>query len=280
MFKMNKFPKSACVVFLFVFLFVFPFQDFLFAENLSKKDKLNEQFFINFKNDFTDVLVSPTKWKKKDFLNLSAVLGAGFLLYSVDQDIHQWFQDNRSSSSDDFFNVLSFFGHGGAITGLIAALYAAGELSHNNSLRKTALLSLESWLTTGIIVTGLKCVTGRARPNSGESSHSFYPLAIKSRYYSFPSGHASSAFAVATTIARQSEKLYVDILAYSLATLVAISRVHNNKHWPSDVLVGASIGYFVAKKINTLDRKRNSSKMNISFQFSHQRQAISITFVF
>jgi membrane-associated phospholipid phosphatase len=85
---------------------------------------------------------------------------------------------------------------------------------------------------------------------------------------------------VATVIADQSKKVYIDILAYSLATLVAISRVHIDKHWASDILVGSAIGYFVAKKISALDRNRDSKKMKLSFQFSRQRQAFSLTYYF
>jgi len=277
---MDNHLKNLCIIILLAILFISPHQDFLFAESLSDEDKLNKEFLINIKNDFAEVLVSPASWKGKDFFNLSAVLAAGFLLYAVDQDVHQWFQENRSSSSDDIFKFITHFGDGGVLAGLIAALYVSGELSHNNSLRKTALLSLESWLTTGVIVSSLKFVIGRARPETGESSHTFHPFSLKSSFYSFPSGHASSAFAVATTIACQSNKTYVDIIAYSLATLVAISRVHNNKHWASDVLVGSSLGYFTAKKISALDRKRDSGKVMLSFQLSHERQAFSLTVVF
>jgi len=141
-------------------------------------------------------------------------------------------------------------------------------------------LSLESWLTTGIIVRGLKSVAGRARPWTGESSHSFHPFSTKSRFASFPSGHASSAFAVATVIADQSKKVYIDILAYSLASVAAFSRVHLDKHWASDILVGSAIGYFVAKKISALNRNRDSKKVKLSFQFSRQRQALSLTYYF
>jgi len=141
-------------------------------------------------------------------------------------------------------------------------------------------LSLESWLTTGIIVRGLKSVVGRARPWTGESSHSFHPFSTRSSFASFPSGHASSAFAVATVIADQSKKVYIDILAYSLATMAAFSRVHLDKHWASDILVGSAIGYFVAKKISALDRNRDLKKVKLSFQFSRKRQAFSLIYYF
>jgi membrane-associated phospholipid phosphatase len=277
---MNNLPKNLCVFILLGILILFPSQNILFAEISSDEDKLNKEFLLNFGNDFVDVLVSPKKWKGKDFLNFSAVMGAGLFLYAVDQDIQQWVGEHRSSSSEDIFKVITHLGDGVVLIGLMAALYVSGEVSDNNSLRKTALLSLESMLTTGVVIRGLKSVAGRARPWTGESSHSFHPFSTKSSFASFPSGHASSAFAVAAVIADQSNKVYVDVIAYSLATLVAISRVHIDKHWASDILVGSAIGYFVAKKICALDRDRNSSKVKLSFQVSRQRQTLSFTFSF
>lgn len=278
---MNNLPKNLCVFILLGILFFSPSQNILFAETSSDdEDKLNKEFLLNFGDDFVDVLASPKNWKGGDFLSLSAVLGAGLLLYSVDQDIQQWAQDHRSSSSEDIFKTIGHLGNGVVLIGLMTALYVSGEVSDNNSLRKTALLSLESWLTTGIIVRGLKSVVGRARPWTGESSHSFHPFSTRSRFASFPSGHASSAFAVATVIADQSKKVYIDILAYSLATTAALSRVHLDKHWASDILVGSAIGYFVAKKISALDRNRDLKKVKLSFQFSRQRQAFSLTYYF
>lgn len=278
---MNNLPKNLCVFILLGILFFSPSQNILFAETSSDvEDKLNKEFLLNFGDDFVDVLASPKNWKGGDFLSLSAVLGAGLLLYSVDQDIQQWAQDHRSSSAEDSFKAIGHLGNGVVLIGLMTALYVSGEVSDSNSLRKTALLSLESWLTSGIIVRGLKSVAGRARPWTGESSHSFHPFSTRSRFASFPSGHASSAFAVATVIADQSKKVYIDILAYSLATMAAFSRVHLDKHWASDILVGSAIGYFVAKKISALDRNRDSKKVKLSFQFSRQRQAFSFTYYF
>ena len=266
--------------FLLVLLFFSSSQGLLLAQDSAPEDKLNKEFLVNVKNDFGQVIVSPAHWKKKDFLKLSAVLGTGLILFAVDQDIQQWVQDNGTSSSEDFSNFITHFGDGGVLAGLIAVLYATGELSKSNGLRNTALLSLESWLTTGGMVGVMKFSIGRARPYTEESSHSFHPFSTGSRNYSFPSGHASAAFAVATAIAEQSRKAYVDIAAYTLASLVALSRVHEDKHWASDVFIGACLGYFIAKKISALDRGRNSSKVGLSFQFGQQRQAIAVSIRF
>jgi len=102
----------------------------------------------------------------------------------------------------------------------------------------------------------------------------------RSSYHAFPSGHSASAFAVATTIADQTDKMLVDILAYSLAASVALARVHVNEHWFSDVFIGSAIGHFVAKKICALNRNQKSARLRVEFCFQEGRQAISLSLFF
>jgi membrane-associated phospholipid phosphatase len=71
-----------------------------------------------------------------------------------------------------------------------------------------------------------------------------------------------------------------DVLAFGIASLVAISRNAIDKHWPSDILIGSAIGYFVAKKICSLNEDRDSNRLRVNLQLSRQRQAVSISFSF
>jgi len=272
--------KRAACFFLALALILLSSPSLLLGETYSSEDKLNKEFLLRFGRDFKETLFSPKDWKKKDFLTFSAVLGAGVLVYVFDEEIQEWVQDSRTSTSDDVSNVVRKFGEGLFLGGLIATLYASGEITKNNSLRKTAILSLESWLTSGFIVHVFKFVAGRARPYTGESKNSFQPFSTEASYHSLPSGHSAAAFAVATTIADQTEAIFIDILAYSLATSVALSRVHDNQHWFSDVFFGSAIGYFVAKKICALNRSQESAKFRFNFCFGKGSQAISLSLYF
>jgi membrane-associated phospholipid phosphatase len=253
---------------------------FLYAEPDSQENKLNKDFFIRFGRDFKGVVSAPCDWNKRDFLRLAAISGVGLLLYSFDRDINDWVQKHRTSVSEDVSSFVSNFGNGGVLLGMMAALYAAGEIGHKDSWRKTALVSIESLATASIFVWGIKAATGRARPETGESSHSFHPFTLKSAYHSFPSGHAAAAFAVATTIAEQSNALAVDIIAYSLATFAGLSRMHDNEHWASDVFIGSAIGYLVSKKISDLNRPGSKKTVSLGFQFSRGRQALTLSIGF
>ncbi len=274
---MNSYFKRFAVFFLLGILFFSPFLNNLFAEDTQKENKLNKEFLKNLTSDFGKVIVSPKDWDKKDIGTFALVLGTGLLLYSVDQDIKQGFRGETPNEAAKFITSL---GNGGTLAGLAAVLYVGGEVSNNDGLRKTALLSFESLLTSGIIVRGMKIIVGRARPQTEEPYNTFDPFSLKSNYNSFPSGHSAAAFSVAAVIASQSKDANVDFVAYSLATFIAMSRIYQNKHWASDIFIGSVIGYVVGKKICALNRERNPNKVQLDFQFTPQRKAITLSIYF
>ena len=242
--------------------------------------KLNGIFLQNLGRDFKGTLLAPGDWKGSDFLGLAAITGTGLLIYAFDQEIHDWVEGNHSNSSDETSRAISYLGNGAVLAGLGAVLYGVGELSDNKSLRKTALLSLESLMTTGVIVVGMKIIAGRARPSTGEPYNTWNPFSFTSSNTSFPSGHSAMAFAMATTIADQSDEIAVDILAYSLATLVGLARIGESKHWASDAFIGSVVGFVVAKKICSFHRHDSQKKISFSFELSPRRQAIAVSLSF
>jgi len=149
-----------------------------------------------------------------------------------------------------------------------------------DNMRKIALLGVESFVISGVLVGVLKYSIGRARPFTGESKASFHPFSSSSRYYSFPSGHATSAFSVATVIAEHSKEFLVDVAAYGMAALVAMSRVQKNKHWVSDVFIGSVLGILIGKKISNLNRGDNAERLKIGIQLGLQKQAFSLRYTF
>jgi membrane-associated phospholipid phosphatase len=84
-------------------------------------------------------------------------------------------------------------------------------------------------------------------------------------YLSFPSGHASSSFATASSLA-YSYGWKVGVPAYAAASFVAISRVNENIHWLSDVVAGAALGIYwghASAKINPNNKKSDLTIMPI-----------------
>lgn len=133
--------------FLFISLFILICFSYLHSQDDYKDYRINKYFLTDMKDDFVGVISSPAKWNNKDVFRFSAVIGGGLLLYILDEDIHQWIQENRNESTENFSRFISDFGHGLFIGGLALSLYAVGEIADNYSFRKTGLLCLEGWLT-------------------------------------------------------------------------------------------------------------------------------------
>lgn len=231
--------------------------------------RLDGDFIKRFGLDLRETWTSPLRWKGGDWLAFGAVAGATAAFFAFDQRIYEGIQSVRTDTSRDASSVISKFGNGGVLAGFIVALYAGGGIFDDIRWRRTALLGLESFVATTVVVFGLKAVVGRARPYADEGPYGFHPLSFRGRYTSFCSGDAAGAFAVASVVAGESESFLVDALAYGLAGLAAVYRVHDGKHWPSDVVAGSILGYAIGRTIVRLgrehDRADRSADIRIAF---------------
>ncbi len=131
----------------------------------------------------------------------------------------------------------------------LLALAVAGKVIPSKGLYGVASRALKSVLLGGAAGTVLKVAVGRERPNkSPDNQLVFHPVSFKDN--SWPSGHTTVAFALATSFARETHNKIFDVAFFSLATLTAYSRLHDNKHWTSDVVSGAGLGILSARIVH------------------------------
>jgi membrane-associated phospholipid phosphatase len=112
---------------------------------------------------------------------------------------------------------------------------------------------MQSLLYAGLVTIGLKTAFGRARPESGLHSQYFDPFSGST---SFPSGHTTAAFAIVTPWVLY----YPGPISYSLFALstgTAVARIARDKHWPTDVVAGAAIGFFTARFLSNKHQSLN-----------------------
>lgn len=121
------------------------------------------------------------------------------------------------------------------------------ENKEKNNFSEKLEFSTLAMITNGVITELMKRSFGRVRPNGGCCK-------------SFPSGHTSHSFTVAT-IANELYGNEIGLAAYCLAALVATSRIHDNKHYLSDVIFGAALGTAVGRgfALGYQDRIRNKN---------------------
>lgn len=135
--------------------------------------------------------------------------------------------------------------------GLTVAAYGVGRLTHHDALTRTGRDGAVALLLAGAATTFVKGVVGRERPNVANGDPDVYKFGhgfTNNAFASFPSGHTSGAFAIATVLDRETAHSSTlvhrttQIAAYGLATSVGLSRMYQNMHWSSDVIAGAAVG--------------------------------------
>ncbi|MEA2571512.1 MAG: hypothetical protein QOI24_3513 [Acidobacteriota bacterium] len=202
---------------------------------------------IRYGRDFKCMTLAPIHWDRTAWTHFGEGVAAVAVVYAADRPLMDAVQANRSHFSDQFSQVITPFGARRA-ENISALMIVIGAWTGDDRMRDAGRDSLESEVWAGGVVTPLlKRSFGRARPIQEEGAESFHPLS--SSYASFPSGHATNAFAFATAIASHYDSWVVPTIVYSIASGVAISRVNDRAHFVSDVLAGALIGRAVAKGV-------------------------------
>lgn len=183
------------------------------------------------------------------------ILGGTALLYTQDQRIQAWVQENRTPTTDRVASFAKPFGDFSQMAIPLAGIYIYGLIADDRA-ELAARDTFETMITAGVVTQLLKLITQRPRPSrveEGDEAFGFFRAGS-----SFPSGHAAVAFSIATVFASYYDHTgFIPPLAYTMATLTAWSRVNDNAHWASDVFFGAFVGYFAGKAILDTDSDNN-----------------------
>ena len=131
-----------------------------------------------------------------------------------------------------------------AIGGLSAALagvwiYGLKTENHRHA-RETGFLTLETLVDTFLIYTPMQFVAARQRPGEGNGNGDFWKHHMINT--SFPGGHAMFTYAMATVLSHEYSQKWVQVLAYSAASIVTVSRFMARDHWSSDMFIGSALG--------------------------------------
>jgi membrane-associated phospholipid phosphatase len=208
----------------------------------SSTPSLEKEFFKNILRDQRAFIRAPFHITRSDTRFLLPLGAATAALIATDRSTAAEMVENgdhptRLRISRD----ISYLGEGYTTGGIAAAFYFVGRATHNARARETGLLAGEALIDNGIDVMALKTITHRQRPTVDNGQAEFFD---EERGDSFPSGHASNAWALATIISEEyHDRPLIRVTAYGLATAVSIARYTGRNHFLSDVLVGSALGY-------------------------------------
>lgn len=139
---------------------------------------------------------------------------------------------------------------GSAMVPVMGALFLAGRFAPQGQFRSATYDFAQAMIVNAAYTGILKHTVQRTRPDGSDS-------------LSFPSGHASNAFSIAT-IAQHHYGWRVGVPAYALASAIGLSRIESDRHHLSDVVAGATIGFLVGRTVTRLDGQPAAKKRFVS----------------
>lgn len=128
-----------------------------------------------------------------------------------------------------------------------AAGYGIGTMQHHGYLAETAVLASEAMADADILGEGLNYAIDREGPQQDNARGELWPNGPKGwpNSPSMPSEHSMNVWAFARVVAGQYNGVATKALVYGVAASTSVSRVIAKQHFPSDVLVGSTLGWLI-----------------------------------
>ena len=186
----------------------------------------------------------------------AAVVGGAALLSTLDQPVHRTVQQHRSPFLGDVAAVFRQEGEPEYYATVSLGVFGAGLVANSPELRRAGRRLVAAVLLSYLASEGTKRLVGRSRPNEDVGAFKFHPFTslkdsagVETRG-SLPSGHTTTAFAVAASLADDIHSTVLDIGLYTVAAGAGWSRIYDNRHWLTDAVLGAALGITTAKIVN------------------------------
>jgi len=244
---------------------------------------VNKSYIKSYCTDAKGLITSPIHWSTGEWVAAGGVVATTAILFTQDENIATYFQGlpegNFEQTNKYFYDP---FGKMYYTIPLMGAFYIYGAATHKTKPKVVAMDFVKASLYSGIIVTVIKHAAHRHRPYQTDPLNSHLwdgPSTDDWGHTSFASGHTIMAFTFASVIGTHyKETIWVPILTYGLATLEGYSRMRADKHWASDVFVGAALGYAIGTFVVNQDHCKlkvspmmGSNYMGLGFSYSFNK---------
>lgn len=213
------------------------------------------------------VLTSPLRWHGKDWVIFGSVLGGTFALSFLDEEANDFFLRNHSKTADKLSDFGIKYGEPATAVILTGSLYAVGLIADSDWLRESCVILSASLLPDGMIQTVTKKATGRARPHLGLGHDEFDPFRNEEAYYSFFSGHTMVAMTTSHVFAKRIDNAFAKVGLYSIGTIAGLSRMYNEDHWLTDVVLGNALAIASVNSVSKWLEAKKSGKAIGSLQW-------------
>jgi len=200
--------------------------------------------------------VAPGHWDATDWQRAGASAGVVGTLFVADESIDSFAQKTRSEFTDRVSAATTWIGGAGGFR-IPVVVWLGGVIFRDAGARDIGRDAVEACLFSAVVTKATKNVVGRWRPFETDGETRFTPF---SSHDSYPSGHSTQAFAIASVVAMRSKGWALPTLAYTAATIVAMDRVNDRVHFASDVAAGAIIGTATGRFLVARHRREEAGK--------------------
>lgn len=223
--------------------------------------RINRTYLVSMITDFPKVAGIPAQYTGKDWLHAGLMAGGAGLLLFADKGIQRFMRANQSQFLNETAEIIEPFGNTYPPI-IMAGLYLTSVVTKNRRMEHASLMAAKSLVYTTAFYTTTKTLIRRQRPLYTDDPLKFNaPFGGGKEFTSFPSGHTNTVFTAATAIAMEYKHIkWVPVVAYSIATLTAASRLYHNRHWASDIWVGAAFGHFITRALYIVEERKNKKK--------------------
>ena len=222
--------------------------------------------------DIVGTWAAPFHSTARDWLGAGAVLALSAAVSPLDDDVDGWFLDHQK---DGIFSSLKEFREGGrafagsTITPAALGVYVIGVATKSRGIRDGVWGCVASYASESVVRSQVMYrLVGRLRPDSIRAAHVQTRSEQGDQYkfsfpggnawgkHSLPAGHVANVTACASFLSHRFNTPYVTIPAYAIATGVGVGRLLDRRHWTSDTVLGALLGYAVGKEVAQRSRER------------------------
>jgi len=232
---------------------------------ISTPVSLEKEFFKNLLRDQKAIWTAPLHLRKADAIWIVPATVGALSLVATDR-----ITGDEIAEAHGLVRTSENVSYAGSLYGsaaIAATFYLVGRQKNDYRARETGILIAEASANSFLVTLAVKGISQRVRPADGRDRSEFFDGGT-----SFPSGHSSQIWAVATVIANEyHDRRLVQVAAYGVASAVSLARFTSGKHYLSDVLVGSALGFGIGRYIY---RKHHRQTSELALEDSVEKPSI------
>lgn len=239
----------------------------------SPTPSLEHEFFKNVLRDQKAIWTSPLHLERSDakWIIPSSI---GFMALAT-TDRMTGDEIGEANRQNNASRIISYAGSVYGVAAVTGAFYFVGRAKHDDRARETGVLAAEALIDSLIVEGALKGITQRERPSAGHERSEFFDGGS-----SFPSGHATESWALATVVANEyHDRLAVQIAAYGIASAVSVARFTGHNHYISDVVAGSALGWGIGRYVYK-EHHRATPLITMQFDRRNHQYGAGVTWNF